>query len=419
MNRTALFSALAVAVGACVQWAKQRLRPRGKATVADTDHEDAATHSATAPNSFVSVPKSLATNAADQASSNCASHDVKCAQKAVEQLRSKYAAMAADFESKGLDVQAIAETAVWFEIGPVAPWPRRYASFVPKPLPSGAVRLVVLPVSVCNPQIANLAARVAGDVLACLPSGYKVFSNARQNFHITVFHFSHPADPRPDALDPHSGLGQLLLQDSPDCQARIEDEGDLGKLGKLADLSAGVTKQASTTACPPRVAATCSSIEPVLPVPYNRPGPTQQQIQAEQRAMASVTSNTTPFTLQVDRVLLAPSGVLLLTWVDPSGSLGRLRQSLHEAFPGACSRQSSIIHTSLFRIVDVPTTVTEGSVSLESQNAVACLDQSTINNIQATCSKWTSRVSETPHNALQPGYNMHCYCCRSSLRGPC
>eukprot|EP00878_Enallax_costatus_P031879 GHUV01034938.1.p1 GENE.GHUV01034938.1~~GHUV01034938.1.p1 ORF type:complete len:292 (+),score=28.25 GHUV01034938.1:485-1360(+) len=220
----------------------------------------------------------------------------------------------------------------------------------------------------------------------------QVFSNARQNFHITVFHFSHPADPRPDALDPHSGLGQLLLQDSPDCQARIEDEGDLGKLGKLADLSAGVTKQASTTACPPRVAATCSSIEPVLPVPYNRPGPTQQQIQAEQRAMASVTSNTTPFTLQVDRVLLAPSGVLLLTWVDPSGSLGRLRQSLHEAFPGACSRQSSIIHTSLFRIVDVPTTVTEGSVSLESQNAVACLDQSTINNIQATCSKWTSRV---------------------------
>eukprot|EP00775_Hariotina_reticulata_P014571 gene14571-14700_t len=34
--------------------------------------------------------------------------------------------------------------------------------------------------------------------------------------------------------------------------------------------------------------------------------------------------------VEVERLLLARSGVLLLTWTDPSGRLARLRQQLHD-----------------------------------------------------------------------------------------
>jgi hypothetical protein len=38
----------------------------------------------------------------------------------------------------------------------------------------------------------------------------QVFSNARQNLHIKVFHFSHPLDTRPDAMDRCSGLAHCM-----------------------------------------------------------------------------------------------------------------------------------------------------------------------------------------------------------------
>lgn len=48
------------------------------------------------------------------------------------------------------------------------------------------------------------------------------------------------------------------------------------------------------------------------------------------------------------------SGTLLLGWIDPSGTLAALRQQLGLAFPGASSKQSNIIHTSLLRIITTP-----------------------------------------------------------------
>ncbi|KAF6252861.1 hypothetical protein COO60DRAFT_1643656 [Scenedesmus sp. NREL 46B-D3] len=221
--------------------------------------------------------------------------------------------MSAAFSADGLDLAAVAETTAWFETGPPAPWPRRYSRFTPHPLPAGSVRLVVVPVAENCPRLASTAAAVAADMLGRLPPGCKVFSNARQNLHITVFHFSHPVDTRPDAMDPCSGLGHCLApaqQQSAAAQQRWQRQQQPGQVN-------GVGKQ-------------------------------------RQHSADSVAGATMPFTLQFERVLLSRSGVLLLTWSDPSGALARLRRSLQGSFPGACSKQSSIIHTSLFRIVEAP-----------------------------------------------------------------
>jgi hypothetical protein len=76
---------------------------------------------------------------------------------------------------------------------------------------------------------------------------------------------------------------------------------------------------------------------------------------------STTTTTTTPETqplfvfcpnfLQLERVFMTVTGTLLLGWSDPSGTVARLRQDLAAAFPGASSKQSNIIHTSLLRIV--------------------------------------------------------------------
>ncbi|WIA23749.1 hypothetical protein OEZ85_000427 [Tetradesmus obliquus] len=274
------------------------------------------------------------------------------AQQAVIELQRVYASMAAAFSAGGLDLDAIAETAAWFEMGPPAPWPRRYSSFLPHPLPPGSVRLVVVPLADNCPRLASTAAAAAADILGLLPPGRKVFSNARQNLHITVFHFSHPADTRPDSLDACSGLAHCLA----------------AQQGPAAAQQQGSHLQQ------------------------------QQQQQQLGRGDASP-----PFTLQFERGLLARSGVLLLTWSDPSGALARLRSTLHSSFPGACSKQSSIIHTSLFRILGTPASSPDGAGRPSQQQtseqevsaAGAPLSDAAIQSISAACERWTQQLRGT------------------------
>lgn len=73
--------------------------------------------------------------------------------------------------------------------------------------------------------------------------------------------------------------------------------------------------------------------------------PTQPQHPCTQLS----TSNT-----QLERVVLAKSGVLLLTWTDPTGALTALRRRLRDHFPGHSPKQPFTIHTSLWRIVGPP-----------------------------------------------------------------
>lgn len=132
-----------------------------------------------------------------------------------------------------------------------------------------------------------------------------MFTNARQNFHITVFHFSHPADPRPDAVDPHSGLGHLLLG-TPDRATLIADE-SIHKQhvhGVLAESSGSSTGRGLSNVPASRVNLSCVGMDTtLLPPPYDRPGPTQHQMQREQQVMAEAVDNIGPFVLQVGSML--------------------------------------------------------------------------------------------------------------------
>lgn len=381
-------------------------------------------------------------------------------QQAVNELQKVYASMAAAFSAGGLDLDAIAETAAWFDMGPPAPWPRRYSSFLPHPLPPGSVRLVVVPLADNCPRLASTAAAAAADILGRLPPGCKVFSNARQNLHITVFHFSHPADTRPDALDACSGLEHCLAAQQGPAAAQQQgshlqqQQQQLGRGDGLDDHRQG-QQSSSSAAVPtsqqqhleqqrhqppglPAAAARPAQLDAstlALPPVHQRPGPTAQQLAAEQAAAAAVVAATPPFSLQFEQVLLACSGVLLLTWSDPSGALARLRGSLHSSFPGACSKQSSIIHTSLFRILGTPASSADGvgrpsqqqTSQQEASAAGTPLSGAAIQSISAACERWTQQlrgtllavsslwwVAEEEFSSIQ-GQRLPLACCSSAL----
>lgn len=95
-------------------------------------------------------------------------------------------------------------------------------------------------------------------------------------------------------------------------------------------------------------------------------------------------------------MLLARSGVLLLTWTDPTGALGKLRRQLHHTFPGACSKQSNIIHTSLFRVVETPLSeaaaAAEQATGASQQQHSSQLSVEAVAAITAACERWTEKV---------------------------
>eukprot|EP01026_Neomeris_dumetosa_P061599 TRINITY_DN58137_c0_g1_i9.p1 TRINITY_DN58137_c0_g1~~TRINITY_DN58137_c0_g1_i9.p1 ORF type:complete len:109 (-),score=11.84 TRINITY_DN58137_c0_g1_i9:284-610(-) len=48
---------------------------------------------------------------------------------------------------------------------------------------------------------------------------------------------------------------------------------------------------------------------------------------------------------------MSEGGVLIICWLDRSGSVRKIRSTCRSTFPGAAKKQSSIIHTSLLRIL--------------------------------------------------------------------
>ena len=73
--------------------------------------------------------------------------------------------------------------------------------------------------------------------------------------------------------------------------------------------------------------------------------------------------------------MLDLQGTLLITWVDPSGKVAELRQRLRGAFPGACTRQAAIIHTSLLRVIS--------DEQLNSESIMA---------LQRVCESWSIKL---------------------------
>mmetsp|Transcript_13786 Transcript_13786/g.29733 ORF Transcript_13786/g.29733 Transcript_13786/m.29733 type:complete len:359 (-) Transcript_13786:849-1925(-) len=241
--------------------------------------------------------------------------------EAAQKLVAVYQKVEDDFLHSGLNLPGIKAMQPWFHgvSDGETPWPKRYDEFA-EPLPPHAVRLLVIPLE-DSPALGATAAAVTRDILQLLPASAKHFSNARTNYHCTIFHTSHPLDTRADAL----------LAD-----------------GGVPDLSLPCAK---------------------------RRGPTSQELQQEADTVRRVAEAGPSPMLVLDRVVMANSGTLLITWTDPSGYVEDLRQRLKTAFPGATSKQASIIHTSLMRIVDSEQ-LTPGVVAA----------------VGAKCKEWTDKL---------------------------
>jgi hypothetical protein len=73
--------------------------------------------------------------------------------------------------------------------------------------------------------------------------------------------------------------------------------------------------------------------------------------------------------------VLAPTGTLLMTWVDPSDGISAFRQAMAREFPGASDRQAVIIHTTLMRVL-----------------TAAPLPRGAVRAIDEACEEWSRKV---------------------------
>ncbi|GLI59704.1 hypothetical protein VaNZ11_001649 [Volvox africanus] len=240
-----------------------------------------------------------------------------------------YSRMADEFETRDLNPTVMEPLKSWFhgvEDPEETPWPKKYTELEP-PLQFGSVRLLVVPLD-DSPVVLRIAASVTADVMRLLPEGTKVFANARGNYHCTVFHTSQPSDPRPDPTRPDGG--------------------------------------------------TDVSLEP-----SRRRVPTEAEWKQELEIVRQLVSATPVPVLRLERVVQASTGVLLLTWteVGEGAVMSDLRHRLREAFPGASTKQASIIHSSLLRIV-----------------SPRPLGRPAVDAISAACRRWTAKLRGTRYS---------------------
>ena len=104
-------------------------------------------------------------------------------------------------------------------------------------------------------------------------------------------------------------------------------------------------------------------------------GPTDSELALELQAMQQLVASTPPPLLVLERVLLATSGTLLLTWVDPQETVEKMRTAIWERFPGSCKKQPNIIHTSLARVAS------PGQLTPELRSTIG-----------AACQRWTEQL---------------------------
>ena len=69
--------------------------------------------------------------------------------------------------------------------------------------------------------------------------------------------------------------------------------------------------------------------------------------------------------VQVHSIVFAASGTLLLCSTDPSGTLNGIRAKLREAFPGRPTKQTSIAHTTLLRVLTPQQLPAEASAAIQ------------------------------------------------------
>lgn len=245
-------------------------------------------------------------------------------------LAAVYDSMAEKFVKNGLNLQAIQEMRRYFHI-PARPLvdggrcfaePLAYDRF-PAPLPPAAVRLTLIFYQRENSALATLVNRAAQDIVSKLPLSTVVHVNDPSHYHVTVYMTSQPHNLRPNPLDPEATLAQTLT--------------------------------------PHEI--------------WKRAAPRKEVLQEELSVLREETLKTGAPRLKVHRLVMADSGTLLLCFTDSTGSIGRLRKRLKNAFPGGPERQSTILHSSIARVL------TPSQLRL-----------SEISSVQAACDAWTQRV---------------------------
>lgn len=203
-----------------------------------------------------------------------------------------YDSMAATFVTEGLNLAAITAIRQFYDLQS-QPEPLFYEHF-PTPLQQGAVRLVVFRPVQEDPLI-QLAHNACKDILGSLPSGMQPHASLSSSFHLTVFMTSQPGDPRPDPFTSGGGIDPM---------------------------------------------------HPPVPIPAASAATLQREIDACRQIALTVTP-----AFEVHSVVFANSGTVLLCLVDTTGKLAGMRQQIREAFPDASSKQSSIMHMTLGRVL--------------------------------------------------------------------
>ncbi|KAI8468823.1 MAG: hypothetical protein J3K34DRAFT_295501 [Monoraphidium minutum] len=257
--------------------------------------------------------------------------DAEAKRQDVARMLRVYDGIEAGFASGGLDVGAVAEAGKLFggvmppSALPGAPLPQPFSlnySAWAEPLPEGAVRLVVVPVFELD--IAKTVQQVSDAVAALLPPGTQLFANAPGDYHCTLFHLSHLYDPRPDTGTAAGGAAAMRLE------------------------------------------------------PRERPQVTPEAYQREWQHVQRLLAATPPPTLEIDRVVMAPTGTLLLTWTNLDGRVTSFRRAMAREFPGASDRQAVIIHTTVLRVM------TPRQLPAAAAGAV-----------RAECARWTRKLRGT------------------------
>lgn len=238
-----------------------------------------------------------------------------------------YESMAATFVRDGLNLAAIVAIRQFYGGVDADPEPLYYEHF-PTPLQQGAVRLVVFKPKpntldpVHQDPLLHLTHEACQDILASAPSGMQPHASLPENYHLTVFMTSQPGDPRADPFTPGGGI---------------------------------------------------DPIHPPVPIP----APTSAVLQQEIDVCRQIALTAAP-AFEVHSVVFANSGTLLLCLVDTTGQLAGLRQKVREAFPGASSKQSSIMHMTLGRVLKARQ-----------------LTDAEREAMQQRCSLWSSRLKGT------------------------
>mmetsp|Transcript_36308 Transcript_36308/g.102595 ORF Transcript_36308/g.102595 Transcript_36308/m.102595 type:complete len:266 (+) Transcript_36308:389-1186(+) len=232
-------------------------------------------------------------------------------------------------EKGGLNVQSIQDFRKYFDglSGPGtapawgSPWPKQYTQLERPdgPLPFPTVRLVVIPLE-DSPSLVSAAAAATREVVSALPPG-DMFLNARNSYHVTLFHTSGLFDPVTDPLQFDGGLPAGLA-------------------------------------------------------PCDRPCSSLVTLEAERERVESLAARTAAPQLEVDRVVFADSGVLLLLLLEvETNSVVEIRRNAREVLPGMPAKVPSIIHVSLMRYL-----------------SPARLSPEQIQRLQYVCKKWTDQM---------------------------